>query len=271
MGKQKVTDKNTERKRTKRLFLWMILTGLVCALLFCGVFLYFFVPRDNDTFIFTVPTFVGLNEQSIGTVSGAYIEREWIYSSGAERGVVISQTPYANARRKIKNGELCKVTIYVSLGEKTERLPDLSGVDELSAAAALRSMGARVRCVPIFGEDSDGCVLYTNPTVGQEIKEGDSVTVFVSRKRQSMPIKVPDFCGLELAEAYRRALSLGLCIADGDVLFLNARVVEQSIPAGARVRSGSYISFRVELCDGAEGDGHSDVSEDKTEIREDFG
>ena len=270
MGKQKVTDKNAEGKRTKRLFLWMIITGLVCGLLFCGVILYFFMPRDNDTFIFTVPTFVGLNEQSIGTVSGADIEREWIYSSGAERGVVISQTPYANARRKIRNGELCKVTIYVSLGEKTERLPDLSGVDELSAAAALRSMGARVRCVPIYCEGSDGCVLYTKPTVGQEIKEGDSVTVFVSRKRQSMPINVPDFCGLELAEAYRRALSLGLCISDEDVVFLNAKVVAQSIPEGAKVKVGSYISFKVEFADGTEREWPPDASEDKTEIREDF-
>ena len=270
MGKQKVTDKNAEKRRTKRLFLWMIITALVCVLLFCGVFLYFFVPRDNDTFIFTVPTFVGLNERSIKSGSGADIEREWIYSSDVERGVVISQTPYANARRKIKNGELCKVTIYVSLGEKTERLPDLSGVDELSAAAALRSMGARVRCVPIYGEDSDGCVLYTNPTVGQEIKEGDSVTVFVSRKRQSMPIKVPDFCGLELAEAYRRALSLGLCISDEDVVFLNAKVVEQSIPAGAKVKVGSYISFRVEFGDETERELPPEASEGKTEIREDF-
>lgn len=269
MGKQKVTDKNAEGKRTKRLFLWMIITGLVCVLLFCGVFLYFFMPRDNDTFIFTVPTYVGLNERSIKSGSGAEIEREWIYSSDVERGVVISQTPYANARRKIKNGELCKVTIYVSLGEKTERLPDLSGVDELSAAAALRSIGARVRCVPIYGEDGNGCVLYTNPTVGQEIKEGDSVTVFVSRKRPNMPIKVPDFCGLELAEAYRRALSLGLCIADEDVVFLDARVVEQSIPAGAKVKVGSYISFRVEFDDGTAREWPPDASEDKTEIRED--
>ena len=259
MGKQKVTDKNAERKRTKRLFLWMIITGLVCVLLFCGVFLYFFVPRDNDTFIFTVPTFVGLNEQSVGTVSGADIEREWIYSSDVERGIVISQTPYANARRKIKNGNNCKITLYVSLGEKTEKLPDLSGVDEISAAAALRTIGARVRIVSIYGEDEDGEVLYTSPAADTDVKRGDTVTVFVSRRRTDTPIEVPNLCGITLSEAYRRALAIGLCITDLDADISDKLVTAQSIPVGAKVKTGSYISFKTE--------GESEANEGETNVR----
>ena len=259
MGKQKVTDKNAEGKRTKRLFLWMIITGLVCVLLFCGVFLYFFMPRDNDTFIFTVPTFVGLNEQSVGTVSGADIEREWIYSSDVERGIVISQTPYANARRKIKNGDNCKITLYVSLGAKTEKLPDLSGVDEISAAAARRTIGARVRSISIYGEGEDGAVLYTSPAADTDVKEGDTVTIFVLRKRTDTPIEVPNMCGITLSEAYRRALSIGLCIADGDADISDKIVTAQSIPAGAKVKTGSYISFKTE--------GESETNDGETNVR----
>lgn len=259
MGKQKVTDKNAEGKRTKRLFLWMIITGLVCTLLFCGVFLYFFMPRDNDTFIFTVPTFVGINEQSIGSVLGAEIKREWIYSSDVERGVVISQTPYANARRKIKNGDNCKITLYVSLGKKTERLPELSGVDEISAAAALRTIGARVRSVSIYGEGEDGAVLYTSPAADTDVREGDTVTIFVLRRRTDTPIEVPNLCGITLSEAYRRALAIGLCIADGDADISDKIVTAQSIPAGAKVKAGSYISFKTE--------GESETNDGETNVR----
>lgn len=221
-------------------------TGLLCAGLLVGVLFYFFVPTDNDVYVLTVPSFVGKDESDVGQYSNLEIEREWIYSSSTPRGRVISQNPYGGARRKLREGDKYEVKIFVSLGDKTERIPDLSGIGANSAAAALRALHAKVVSVAIYGEGEDGRVLYTSPAADSEIKAGDTVTIFVSRKKAEGSIKVPDLCGLELAEAYSRSLALGLLVTQSDSVDLGAVVRKQSIPAGSRVKRGSYISFMIE-------------------------
>lgn len=247
MKKHAKNNEYIEKKQIKRLFLWAVIMALVCALTGMAVLAYFFVPRDRDIFILNVPSFVGMTEENIGSHTGLVIKREWVYSDDAPRGVVISQKPYAYARRKQHAGEVCEVTVYISLGRRSEEIPDLSGVEYLSAAAALRSLGARVRSVSVYGDGEDGTVIGTSPSFGERISEGQTVTVFVNRRRVDEPVSVPDFCGADASEAVRIALSLGLCVADGE---LDGTVVAQSIPAGAIVKKGSYISFKTEVTRG---------------------
>ncbi len=240
---KKTRSEKEEKRYTRRLFLWAVIAGLVCAGLLVATLVYFFVPRDSDTYILDIPTFVGKAEGEIGRYSGIEIEKEWVYSTDVPKGRVISQTPYGGARRKLKSGDSYDVKIFISLGEKTERIPDLSGVGANSAAAALRGLHARVRSVAIYGDGEDGRVLYTSPRANSEIRAGDTVTMFISRQRVDKPVRVPDFCGLELAEAYRMALMSGLYIAESDTVLFDSIVQRQSIPAGSIVKRGSYISF----------------------------
>lgn len=246
--KRKRTEKE-EKRLTRRLFLWAMASGLLCAGVLVGVLVYFFVPRDNDTYILTVPSLVGKNEGEVKSYSDLEITREWIYSSAAPKGRIISQTPYGGARRKIRSGEKYEVKIFVSLGDETRRIPDLSGVGASSAAAALRAIYAKVRSVAIYDGGEDGRVLYTIPPADSEIKAGDMVTMFVARQRPVGSVTVPDFCGRTLAQAYKIAIAEGLYIQENENASLDARVQGQSIPAGSKVRRGSYISF---VTDGAE-------------------
>lgn len=235
-----------EKKRDiglKRLGVAAVLSVVFCGLLGFGVLYYYFAPRDNGLVVLEVPRLVGLDESRIGAVEGLEISREWIYSDEIERGKVISQTPHANARRKISPGARCPVTLYISLGERTGTVPELCGIDSLSAAAALRSIGARVRTIAIYGEGEDGLVIGTSPCAKSEIREGDTVTVFVSRRRVKSAVTVPDFCGMEYGEAVRLALSLGLFVSGDEA---DGIVVSQSISGGAKVLADSYISFETD-------------------------
>lgn len=243
MKPRRYKTEKEEKRLTRTLFLWAIALGLLCAGLLIGVLVYFFVPRDNDTYILTIPSLVGKNEGEVKSYSGLEITREWIYSSSAPKGRIISQMPYGGARRKIRTGEKYEVKIFVSLGDKTEKIPELSGVGVNSAAAALRSIHAKVRSVAVYDGGEDGVVLYTSPAANSEIKAGDTVTIFVSRARVEGSVKVPDFCGMELSEAYRMALSIGLFVEGDESTDLNDIVTRQSIPEGSLVRRGSYISF----------------------------
>jgi hypothetical protein len=232
-----------EKRITRRLFFAAMASGLLCIGLLVGTLFYFFVPRDNDAYILTVPSFVGKNEGEVKGDSDLEITREWIYSSTAPKGRIISQEPFGGARRKLRTGEKYEVKIYVSLGEQTERIPDLSGVGINSAAAALRAIHAKVRSVAVYDSGEDGVVLYTSPAANRNIKAGDTVTVFVARQRPIGSVRVPDLCGMPLCEAYRIALASGLFVTNGEPNELQSIVTRQSIPAGSMVKRGSYISF----------------------------
>ena len=240
--KQNKTEKE-EKRLTRRLFLWALALGLLSVGLLFGTLFYFFVPRDNDTYILTVPSLVGKNESELRGYTDIEIVREWMYSSTAPKGRIISQTPYGGARRKVRVGEKYELKIFVSLGDETMLIPDLSGVGAMSAAAALRTIHAQVRSVAIYDSGEDGRVLYTSPPSGSEIKAGDTVTIFVARERPTGSVTVPDFSGRTLAEACRIALAQGLYITENENACLEATVKGQSIPADTKVRRGSYISF----------------------------
>ena len=238
-----------EKSEKRDIGLWRLGIAALLSVIFCGflgfgVLYYYFAPRDNGFVTLEVPRFVGILESDIGKIDGVEINREWIYSDEVARGVVVSQMPHANARRKVAEGESFPVTIYISLGERTEVIPDLIGVDLLSAAAALRSIGVRVKTIAVYGDGEDGTVMGTSPKIGCEIRENETVTLFVSRKRIKEPITVPNFCGMDKDAAVSKALSMGLRISEchGD-----GQVISQSLSAGVRVVAESYISFE---CDG---------------------
>ena len=100
-----------------------------------------------------------------------------------------------------------------------------------------------MRSVSVYGDDDDGTVIGTSPSFGEKICEGQTVTVFVNRRRVDAPVYVPDFCGMDASAAVRLALSLGLFVSDGEH---DGTVVLQSIPVGSSVKKGSYISFKTE-------------------------
>ena len=240
---KRVNKKENKNIGLRRLGISALLSVIFCGLLGFGVLYYYFAPKSNGLIVFEVPNLVDLDENEIGGACGVEITREWVYSDEVARGVVISQTPHASARRKIAEGDKCPVTVYISLGERTEKIPELRGIDSLSAAAALRSIGARVRTVAIYGDGEDGVVVDTSPAQNSEIHEGDTVTLYVSKQRVREPITVPNFCGKNFDEAVRLALSLGLFIGECEG---NGKVISQSIPEGARVLADSYISFETD-------------------------
>lgn len=228
----------------KKLFFFALLSLFIPILLGVGTLAFYFAPMERGTRVVEIPSYIGMNEDDLCDSDGIRLKREWIYSSNEEKGRVISQSPSADSRRKYREGETREVTVYIGLGEKLQRIPSLEGVDEISAARALREIGARVRSVAIYGDSDDGRVIGTSPTVGQKIKNGDTVTIYVARKRVNDTVTVPDFVGMRASDAAHLALSRGLLL-DGDS-DTDGEIIMQSIPSGSRVPSGSYISFKVD-------------------------
>ena len=215
-----------------------------------AVFAYFFLPMGEQREQIVIPTLVGKRLAELETDERLLIESELVFSDTVPEGEIVSQSPYAGAIRKIEQGKRYPVRLTVSLGRECFAVPRLEGYSYSSAAAALRSLGARVRVVSVFDEIlPKGIVLKSSPQVGEPINVGDQVTLFVSRKHRHGSVTVRDLTGLLAEQAYATLLSDGLFIGEieltdeGDVP--EGCVVSQSLTPGILVRYGSYIDLTV--------------------------
>ncbi|WP_269302640.1 Stk1 family PASTA domain-containing Ser/Thr kinase [Aeromicrobium sp. HA] len=97
------------------------------------------------------------------------------FSDSVKKGVVISQTPSAGTGVR---GDTIALT--VSKGPELVAVPDLRGMTEDEARAAVTALGLKLNAAknPFSGDDAR--VQYQMTTVGKKVKPGSTVTVFLS-------------------------------------------------------------------------------------------
>ncbi len=244
------TDKVKRKKLgTKGLVIAAICCVLTVLVTGASTLWYYFIPQHIDTETLTVPKLVGTNIDNLKTPRGFKIERIYEYSDDIGAGVVLSQRPMAQSRRKIQSGESVTLTVTVSLGKKTDKLPDVRGMQYFSAAIKLRELGAEVLSVPIYDSDkSAGEVLFTDPPANSLIEQGEQVVIYVAKKRFAASVKVPDLTGMDIDEACPKILYIGLKI--GNIEYVDdmdncEKILSQSILPDMYVRHGTYIDIVV--------------------------
>ena len=219
-----------------------LVLGCICA--------YFSAELYGGREVIEIPSFVGKRFENVADVDGIRLESELVFSSDVPEGEIISQFPYAGARRKIGRGEEYTVTLTVSAGKEENRLPSLEGYKYTSAAAVLRSMGAEIRILSIYddGKEPD-LVLYTSPVAGTDIERGDVVTLFVSRRHIHGSVKVKSVIGSPLDEAATEILAQGLVLGEIKQEYSSeygaGTVISQSTEEGSYVLYGSAVDLTV--------------------------
>ncbi len=234
-----------------------IITAAVSVIVFgfavSGAFAYLFVRSGEGKEVVEIPDFSGKREEDIAESRGIEIEKEYIYSSEFEIGEIIMQMPFGGMKKKINKGEKCKVTVTVSLGEKSERMPDLAMLQEEQAMAILRGMGAVAELKYLRRNDiEDGRVIYSSPNEGEEIKQGDRVILYVSERAIKATARVGCYLMLGENEAAVKTLMDGLVLDGIDKEYSTepeGTVIKQSIPENSYVLRGSGIRLTVSLGD----------------------
>ena len=205
---------------------------------------------------FPVPPLTGSTEEDAltliadqGLVVGT-VTRE--NSADVELGLVISQNPPAGT--EVEPGTA--VDLVISDGPGSITMPDLSGLTLAQAQFQLTQLGFEITTgnVDVQQEFSlevtDGAVVRTEPTVGEELAIEGTVTIFVSIG----PSAVPDLVGLTENEA--RALlasgALELVVAGETVEVtadsgLDGLIAAQDIPAGTEVEPQSEVTVQLGL------------------------
>ena len=239
-----------ENKGLRGLAFGAIASCGVLALVVGIILAYFFAENDGGREVIEIPLFVGKRFADVSEVDGIKLESELVFSPDVPAGEIISQFPYAGARRKVAKGEEYTVTLTVSAGKEENRLPSLEGYKYTSAAVVLRSMGAEIRIVSVYDDEKDSdVVLYTSPKSGANIERGDTVTLFVSRNHIHGSVQVKGFVGLPLDEAATEILAQGLTLGEIKQEYSNEHdagtVIFQSVSEGSYVLHGSAVNLTV--------------------------
>ncbi len=180
--------------------------AIVALLIFLGV--KFLGGKTEEI---TCKNFVGKHyteiQQDSSLAEDYEIYFEYVASSEYEPGKVFKQNPAAG--KTIKKGG--KLTLYVSLGEKTVLVPNVYELPVVRAKKELESKGF----VVIEKEEAsasvpEGNVIRTDPAEGSEITEGSTVLVYVSTGQPEVPVTLPNLIGLKKSDAEAELERCGL-------------------------------------------------------------
>ncbi|MEV7730810.1 Stk1 family PASTA domain-containing Ser/Thr kinase [Streptomyces sp. NPDC088921] len=129
----------------------------------------------------------------------------YAYSDTVKRGTVISTDPGVGAR--IRNHD--SVSITVSKGPQTVKVPDLQGAALSSARTRLKAEGLQPGMVTReFSDDvPKGFVISTDPGDGTTLRAGSAIALTVSK---GAPVDVPDVTGEDLDDARADLTEAGL-------------------------------------------------------------
>ena len=159
-------------------------------------------------------------------------------------GTVLAQTPPPG---NVDAGS--KVTLTVSTGVGQVAVPNVNGLDVVTATSQLTGAGLVVKQAPEANERVPaGTVIRTDPAANQMVNKGSTVTLVVSSGPPQ--VGVPMVVGLSESAARDALQAAGFLVAksDVDVPYNSTQagnVVNQNPPAGTAAPKGSTVSITV--------------------------
>lgn len=185
-----------------------ILTGvavtLVLALVVLGII---FIPKflNGSTAEIACPDFVGMKFDEIldnkEYNANFKFDDEWDHSDEYEYGYVFEQSEREG--EMLKKG--AKITLYISMGENTKKVPDVYGKSESAAKTELEANGFKTTVVEMLSEDVEkGLVVKTEPQRTQVVEENAKITIYVSSGKPERKVAVPDVVGMTEAAAKKK-------------------------------------------------------------------
>jgi len=251
-------EETEEVEETKKNNMIPILAGIAATLIISIIVLaVIFVPKlftDTGAEI-ECPNFVGMTWESIKnneTYNDQFeIEVEWLPDEDAEYGYVFEQDQ--PAKKKLKKG--AKITLTISMGQSTIKIPDVYGKTESYAVSELKSKGFDVVVTEMANDEVEaGLVIKTDPARTSVQNEGAKVTVYVSTGKATKYVNVPNLVGLSKERALADIEDAGLIaevkevdISAEDKYYAKGYVVSQNPDANSssKVAEGTKVTVNI--------------------------
>ena len=187
-----------------------------------------------------------LNSVGLGGQYGG--EKE---STDYNPGEIMEQTPAAGSD-VAKN---TTITYYISKGEVSIPLPDLSGYTLSAAQETLRELQLRSNTeYENSSEVPEGSIISTNPGAETLVNVGDTITLIVSKGAETEgtgeTVRMPDVVGSPLQDAIELLESLGFYVNVSENFsdeYDEDMVMNQDIEVGTMVAKGITINLQVSV------------------------
>lgn len=234
-----------------------ILAGIAVTLVIAIIILaVIFVPRlfsGNGTEL-ECPNFVGqtLEEIKANTeyTENFTFEEEWESNPDYAYGYVYEQSKAEG--QTVKKG--ATITLYISKGQLTKKVPDVYGKTESAAVSELKAAGFNPVVTEMPSEDVEaGLVIRTDPQRTEVVAENAEITVYVSSGKEIENVSVPSVVGMtqEAAEKQLRDRNLipkveETTLTIDDKYYPVGYVVRQSPDTGSsQIPEGSEVTIYV--------------------------
>ena len=199
-----------------------------------------------------VPQFVGYIYDEIQHDKYPYLhiiynESSYVYDEKYPEGVVCDQKPGVGER--VPPGT--EIFVYISLGEKTDAMPNLTGFSSANANSLLKALDIEL-VVLTDKEYSDDIpedhVTRTDPENGTMLKNGQVVTIYLSMGKETKYVRVPSVEGASRSNAVTAIEARNLVAQvreDYSSSVAEGYVISQSPSAQTEVEEGSTVSIVV--------------------------
>jgi beta-lactam-binding protein with PASTA domain/predicted Ser/Thr protein kinase len=194
--------------------------------------------------VVAVPDVAGLSVSDATTrleKAGFKVTTRDEFSNSVPKGRALGTEPAAGTQLSTSQ----VVTVLVSRGTNQVEVPDIVGLDDQAALAALQSAGLSGVLVQRDSTEPEGTVLNQSPEAGQLVARGSQVTIFAS----TGAITVPDVVGEARKTAVTALKKAGFTAAvteePTDDPTQVGRVISEFPPGGSRGRRGDTVTISV--------------------------
>jgi eukaryotic-like serine/threonine-protein kinase len=173
--------------------------------------------------------------------AGFNVAAQQQFSKTVPKGLAIGSEPDAGTQLSTAQ----PVTLLISRGVNTVIVPDVVGLDDRGALAALQKAGLSGTLVQRESTEPAGEVLSQSPAAGRRVPRGTQVTVFTS----TGVITVPDVVGQLRKTAVATLKKAGFVVAvteeETDDSSQIGRVILEFPPGGSRGQRGDTVTISV--------------------------
>ena len=194
--------------------------------------------------IVSVPTVANLSEAAATKHlenAGFRVSTQEQFSKSVHRGLVIGTSPPAGTQLSTAQA----VTLLISRGANTVTVPNVVGLDDQAALAALGNAGLSGTEVQRDSTEPQGKVLSQSPTAGKQVARGSQVTIFAS----TGAITVPSVIGQTRKAAVTSLKKAGFVPAVTEENTTDPTqvgvVISEFPPGGSRGQRGDTVTVSV--------------------------
>ncbi len=234
-------EEEKEASKTLPILLGTVAGIVVIIAIFVGILVY------RNTHKIVVPNFIGMNYSDDILTNSEYtdnftFETESVFSTDAEAGEVLTQTP--DAETKVKKGKTVKLGI--AYNDSSVLITGIIGLTANEAESKLKQSGFTVKIITSYDKNVEaGIVFDSYPAEGSYAEKGSLVTIYVSTDQNPNAVSVPVVTGYskEIATELLKSSGFTVTVIESDSAEEKGTVVDYD-PKG-EAESGSAVTIYV--------------------------